>query len=171
MHDGLIDRSPIHAEVLIQRPVQVVYNFYRDFRNLPSFLGDVMSVESTGPAIYRWTVQGPLSTSAHWTVRVTEERKNELIRYETVGSTILRTVWELYFSPGPNAGQTKLREVMRLPMGELGRALLALMGKFPAEEVCANLHRLKQVIETGKVTDRSFAVAGKFGKSINDEEM
>jgi uncharacterized membrane protein len=171
MHNALIDRSSIHAEVLIQRPVQVVYDFYRDFRNLPNFLGDVMSVELTGPATYLWTVQGPLNTGAHWTVKVTEDRRNELIRYETVGPTILRTVWELYFSPGPDAGQTKIREVMRLPMGKLGRALLAVMGKFPAEEVCANLHRLKQVIETGKVTDRSFAVAGKFGNSIDDEEM
>jgi len=39
---------------------------------------------------------------------------------------------------------------------------LALIGKFPAEEVRANLHRLKQVMETGNVTDTSYAVRGKF---------
>ncbi len=35
---------------------------------------------------------------------------------------------------------------------------LALIGKFPAEEVYSNLRRLKQLIETEKVTDRSYSV-------------
>jgi hypothetical protein len=41
---------------------------------------------------------------------------------------------------------------------------LALIGKLPAEEVSANLHWLKQVMETGHVTDTSDAVAGKFAR-------
>jgi len=42
----------------------------------------------------------------------------------------------------------------------LGRAALALIGKFPAEEQSSNLHRLKEVLETGRVTDTSYSVAG-----------
>jgi hypothetical protein len=44
----------------------------------------------------------------------------------------------------------------------LGRAALALIGKFPAEEQSSNLHGLKEVLETGRVTDTSYSVAGKF---------
>jgi hypothetical protein len=62
------------------------------------------------------------------------------------------------------AGATGVREVMKVPLGRLGRAALALLGKFPAEEVAANLHRLKQVMETGSVTDTSYSVAGKFAQ-------
>jgi hypothetical protein len=51
---------------------------------------------------------------------------------------------------------------MKAPLGRMGRAALALIGKFPAEEVSANLHRLKQLMETGNVTDTSFSMAGKF---------
>jgi uncharacterized membrane protein len=156
-HENTIERS-----VIIERPVQSVYNFYRDFRNLPAFLGDVMNVEQTGPATSRWTIQGPLHIQAHWTIRVTEERTNESIRYETVSSPSLKTFWEIYFSPGPNAGQTEVREVMRAPLGRLGRATLAVIGKFPAGEVSANLNRLKQVMETGRVTDTSYSISGKF---------
>ena len=39
---------------------------------------------------------------------------------------------------------------MEIPLGRLGRVGLALIGKFPAEEVSSNLHRLKEVMETGK---------------------
>ena len=96
---------------------------------------------------------------------MTEERANELIRYETVAPPGLRTCWEIHFAPGSEAGATDVREVMKAPLGRLGRAALALIGKFPAEEVPANLRRLKEVMETGRVTDTSYAVAGKFARA------
>jgi len=98
-------------------------------------------------------------------VKVSEERTNELIRYETVTAPALRTYWEVHFAPGPGPGETQVREVMRPPLGKLGRGMLALVRKFPSEEVAANLHRLKQVLETGKVTDTSYSVRGKFSES------
>ena len=158
------DENTIEARVTIQCPVEVVFRFYRDFKNLPRFLGDVMAVEQIGPAISRWTIQGPLGIRANWTIEVTEERTNELIRYETVTSPGLRTRWEIHFGPGPESGETEVRELMKAPFGRIGRAALALIGKFPAEEVSSNLHRLKEIMETGRVTDTSYAVAGKFAR-------
>jgi uncharacterized membrane protein len=164
------DNSTIEASVTIQRPVATVFGFYRDFRNLPSFLGDVMAIEQISPATSRWTIQGPLGIRGHWTIRVTEERTNELIRYETVASPGLRTYWEISFAPGAEADETTVREVMKAPLGRLGRTALALIGKFPAEEVSSNLHRLKQVLETGRVTDTSYAVAGKFAQTLHQPD-
>ena len=74
-----------------------------------------------------------------------------MIRYETVTSPGLRTYWEIHFAQRFDAGQTELREVMKTPLGRVERAALALIGKFPSEEVSANLHRLKEVMETGRV--------------------
>ena len=153
---------PAADSVIIQRPVAEVFGFYRDLRNLPSFLGDVMAIEQVDSATYLWTIQGPLGIRGHWTTTVTEERANELIRYETAGPG---SSWEFHFAPGPQAGSTEVREVMKAPLGRIGRLALALIGKFPREEVSANLHRLKQIMETGHVTDRSYAVSGKFGRS------
>jgi hypothetical protein len=39
---------------------------------------------------------------------------------------------------------------------------MSLIGKHPAEEVSSNLHRLKQLMETGTVSDTRYAVPGKF---------
>ena len=158
------DENRIEATVTIQRPVDDVFNFYRDFKNLPGFLGDVMRVEQIDPATYRWTIQGPLGIRANWTIKVTKERTNELISYETLTLPPLKTYWEIYFSRGAQAGETKVCEVMKVPLGTLGRAALLLIGKLPAQEVASNLHRLKQLMETGRVTDRSYSVAGKFAR-------
>ena len=156
------NENTIEGQVTIKRPVEKVFEFYRNFKNLPSFLGDVMAIDETGPATSRWTIKGPLGIQAHWTIRVTEERPNELIRYETVSSSALKTYWEIYFAPGSAAGETEVRAVMKAPLGRLGRVALALIGKFPAEEQSSNLRRLKEVLETGRVTDTSYAVNGKF---------
>jgi hypothetical protein len=93
---------------------------------------------------------------------VTGERRNEFISYEAQPLPGLKTTWEIYLSPGSEAGTTQVREVMKTPLGMVGRAGLALVGKPPAGEVSANLHRLKEVLETGTVTDTRYSVATKF---------
>jgi uncharacterized membrane protein len=156
------DENTIEESAIIRRPVEEVFSFFRDFKNLPRFLGDVMAVEQIGPKAFRWTIQGPLGIRVNSTIKVTEERTNELIRYETTGVAGLKGYWEVHFARGSHHGETEIREVMKIPLGRLGRVGLALIGKFPAEEVSSNLHRLKELLETGRVTDTSHAVPGKF---------
>jgi len=153
------DDDRIDATITIQRPVEEVFAFYRDFRNLPRFLGDVVAVEPIDATRSRWTIVGPWGIRAHWTTRVTEERPNALIRYEVGG---MGSSWEIHFAPGASPESTDVREIVRMPFGKMGRSALGLIGKHPAEEVSANLRRLKQLLETGRVTDTSYAVAGKF---------
>ena len=164
------DDNTAEASVTIKRPVEDVFKFYRDFKNLPSFLGDVMTVEQIDPSTSRWTIQGPLGIRVKSTIKVTEERANELIRYETAPLPGLTTYWEIHFAPGSEAGETDVREVMRTPLGRPGLAALGLIGKFPAQEVSSNLHRVKEVMETGRVTDTSHSVAGKFAQHPNQRD-
>jgi uncharacterized membrane protein len=161
------DLNQVESSVTIQCPVSEVFNFYRNFGNLPLFLGDVMAIQQIDRDNSRWTIQGPLGIRVHWTIKVTEEATNELIRYETAGSPRWRTYWEIRFSSGSQAGETKVLEVMRAPLGRLGRAALALIGKYPAEEVHANLHRFKEIMETGSVTDTAYSVTGKFIQGVH----
>jgi hypothetical protein len=51
---------------------------------------------------------------------------------------------------------------MKAPLGRLGRAAHALIGKLRAEEVAAILRRLKEVMERGKIIDTSYYARGKF---------
>ena len=120
-----------------------------------------MAVEAIDAATSRWTIQGPFGIEAHWTTTVTDVRENELIRYEIAGAVLS---WAIYFASASAPGSTVVREVMRTPFGKLGRAALLLIGKFPAAEVAANLGRFKELMETGRVTDTSYAVPGKFDR-------
>jgi uncharacterized membrane protein len=150
-HPPTTDDSAVEATINIERPVDEVFAFYRDFTNLPRYLGDVMAVEPINRTTSRWTIQGPLGLRAHWIAVVTQERLNEVICYEITGTG---TSWTICFAAGPRVGSTHLREILRTPFGKMGRVALALLGKDPAQEVPANLGRLKQLMETGRVTDK-----------------
>ena len=100
----------VTGEVVISRPVHVVYGFYRDFTNLPRVLGDVVAVEQVTGMTYRWIVAGPLGTRLPMTVTVTDQCVNELIRYQTGGPGPLRGRWELAFAFDKGSGGTRVRE-------------------------------------------------------------
>jgi uncharacterized membrane protein len=152
----------IYESIVIEQPVEDVFAFYQDFRNLPAFLGDVVQVELTGDRTSRWTIKAPLGLELHWTVTVTDIRPNAFITYRTEPAAA-STLWEISFSPGTAPRTTVVREVMTMPGGRIAEAALAAVGKPPAKEVRANLKRLKELLETGQVTTKDYAVAGKFG--------
>jgi uncharacterized membrane protein len=161
----------VTGEVVIGRPPAEVYGFYRDFTNLPRFLGDVVAVEQLGARAYRWTVGGPLGARLPMTVTVTDDHPDRLIRYRTGGPPLLRARWELSFTGdrgADNGERTQVREQLRVPLGAIGRVLLAVIGKFPDREVAANLRRLKDLLETAGDRDlpRAPVAAAAFGELL-----
>jgi uncharacterized membrane protein len=149
----------VTAEVWIRRPVQDVYRFCRDLTNLPRYLGDVVAVEQLTDTTYRWTVAGPFGVRVPMTITVTEQRVDELIRYRSGGPPLLRGRWELAFAA--DAGGTRLRERLVVPLGGIGRVPLAAIGKFPDREVVANLARLTRLLESGADTAAAPAGSGR----------
>jgi uncharacterized membrane protein len=133
--------------VVIRRPVHEVYGFYRDFANLPRFIGDIAAVAPVADRTYRWVVAGPFGTRIPLRVRITDERVDHLIRYRSCGPPLLRGRWELSFDA--DGGDTRVTERLVVPLGALGPAALALIGKHPDREVAANLTALKRLLEAG----------------------
>lgn len=154
-------RPSIEDSIVIERPVADVFAIYSDFRNLPKFLGDVVRVEPAGSNVWRWTVQGPFGAEVHWTSVITEMEQGRRVSYETL-SAMFKTRWEVTFAEGQTRNETVVHERLFEPGGRVGALVLAMLGKPPAAEVHSNLHRLKQLIENGRVTDLSNAVPGKF---------
>jgi len=158
LHERAFGR--IEDTVVIARSVEDVFAFYQDFRNLPQFLGDVMRVEIVDTCTSRWTIRAPFGVELRQTVVITDMRPNAFIAYRTKVPVPVR--WEVRFLPGTDPCTTLLRETMTLPGGPVAASALAAFGKPPRKEVRANLERLKELLETGRVTTLDYAVAGKF---------
>jgi len=153
----------VKATIAIDHPAHEVYAFYRDMTHFPLFLGDVMAVEAVDPDRYRWTIQGPLGSEIHWIIDILEARPDTLLRYGTETTEGLRAIWTTNFEPVDRGTGVRVTQSLHMPFEPLSGVLLTLIGKSPQGEVEANLRRLKELLETGKVTTLAHAVPGKFG--------
>ncbi|RYH01198.1 MAG: hypothetical protein EON57_10455 [Alphaproteobacteria bacterium] len=69
--EGAYDATSIRA-VMINRPRQALYDYWRDFRNLPSFMENVKSVDVLDDARSSWTVAGPAGAEIELVSEITE---------------------------------------------------------------------------------------------------
>jgi uncharacterized membrane protein len=140
-------RRPAGA-VIIRRPVETVFAFYRDFRNLPRFLGDVVHVELTGDRTSCWAVRTPFGFDVHWPVFVTEIRTNAFIAYE-MQSLLAPVRWYVDFSPADGGVATTVRERMTIPGGKVAEIVFGALGKPPAREGARQPRPPEEIVGNG----------------------
>src|SRR5687768_12332858 len=66
--DVLVGRS-----VTINRSRLELYDFWRDFRNLPIFMENIESVVMIDPLRSHWKVKGPAESTVEWESIITED--------------------------------------------------------------------------------------------------
>jgi uncharacterized membrane protein len=141
----------VRESVTIARPPEVVYAFFRDFQNLPKFLSHVQSVRVQDGHSH-WSVQGPLGSSIEWDAEIVEEHPAQLLVWRSVPDADVAHQGRVELRPLGDR-DTELDIVLRYdpPVGKVGAAIAELLGVAPAQQISADLRRLKQVLETGEV--------------------
>lgn len=150
LDDGRIE---VRRAITVQRPVEELYAFWRDFRNLKHVLPDIREVELQGEHLSRWRVRGPGGKELEWTSRLTEDRPHELIAWHSIGDADLENEGRVEFRTSPDAQGTEIVVKMwyRPPMGTIGTAVATMLGQAPEQELWEALRYLKQVLETGEI--------------------
>src|SRR3569832_1411796 len=93
----LRNRRPkgIHVErsFLINRPVEEVYSFWRNFENLPKFMRHLRSVKVNNDKESTWVARSPIAGSVSWDAEIVDEQPNSCIVWRSKDGAI-----------GPNDG-------------------------------------------------------------------
>lgn len=146
----------------INRPVEEVYAFWRDFTNLPTFMRHLVSVEATGPARSRWKATAPAGRTVEWEAEIVEDRPNELISWRSVGDADVANTGTVRFVAAPADQGTEVRITMDYtpPLREFGTAVALLAGKDPRQQLQEDMLRLKNVLEVGEVVKSAGTVHG-----------
>lgn len=154
--------------VTILRPVEEVYAFWRDFENLPRFMYHLELVESLGAQRSHWVAKAPAGKSVEWDAEVTDDRPNELISWQSVGTDDdVRNSGSVRFTKAPGDRGTEVRVDLYYdpPGGKTGAVIAKLFGEEPTIQINDDLHRLKQVLETGEVV-RSHGAPEGVGRNV-----
>jgi uncharacterized membrane protein len=146
-------RVDVRRTITINRPIETVYAFWRDFTNFPRFMRHIESVEVLGDNRSRWRAAGPGGLSAEWEAETTAQREGEIIAWRSLEGSTVDNRGTVRFRRAPGARGTELRVEIeyRPPVGALGRAAAWLFGKAPEQQIGEDLHRVKQLLETGEI--------------------
>lgn len=141
----------VDERIVIARPRNEVYGFWRNLENLPRFMDHLESVSVVDEERSHWVARGPAGTRVEWDAVVHNEIPNELIAWRSLKGSEVDNAGSVHFSPTEN-GDTEVRVVLRYdpPAGRLGAAVARLFGEDPSLQVAEDLRRLKQVVEAGE---------------------
>ncbi|TWI53740.1 putative membrane protein [Pseudomonas duriflava] len=140
--------------IVINCPRADIYRFWRDFNNLPAFMGNVQRIDVLDDKRSHWVIQGPTG-SLQWDSIITEDEPNQLIGWRSVAGGDLNSMGWVSFSDAANGG-TEVETLIAYdpPGGVAGHALATLMGRNPASQVSRHLEQLKALLENaGRATE------------------
>ncbi|MET8908818.1 SRPBCC family protein [Micromonospora sp. NPDC004551] len=143
-----------HGAVTVNRTPEEAYRFWHDLENLPRFMYHLRSVRSTGPRRSRWSAKGPAGVSVEWEAEIVEERRDRLIRWRSVDGSRVPNCGTVRFTPAAGGNGTEVRVELEyaVPGRRAGTLVARAFGENPQQQICDDLRRFKQVIETGELT-------------------
>lgn len=138
--------------VTINKPVAEVYGYFRNFANLPRFMENVERIDVRDDKRSHWVVKAPGGATVEWDAVVTDEQPERFVAWTS--------------EPGadvPNSGRVEFRDagargtvvsatiLYDPPAGVIGKLVAKLAQREPAIQARRDLHRFKQLMETGEI--------------------
>jgi uncharacterized membrane protein len=155
----------IHVEraITINRSPEELYSFWHDFERLPRFMNHLKAVQSSGDKRSHWVAKGPAGTEVEWDAEITNDEPNHLIAWRSLQGADVENAGLVRFEPAPAGRGTVVKVEMdyRPPAGVLGAQIARLFGEDPGKQVHVDLHRFKQLMETGEIARTRGQPAGR----------
>jgi uncharacterized membrane protein len=141
------------AAVTIQRPIEQVYAFVRDFYNFPRFMAHLDSVEPHGDGRSRWRMRVIGGKTFEWDVELVDDRPGELVAWRSLPGGDLDNRGTIRFLPAPGGRGTEVHADIRYTARAGGPNVLfaKLLNIAPGQQAQADLRRLKQLLEAGEI--------------------
>jgi len=140
----------LEESVTINRPVNEVYSFWRNFENLPRFMVHLESVTAREDGTSHWIMKTSMGKELEWEARIIEERPNEMISWQSLEDADVDNAGSVWFIPDSGGQSTTVRVKMKYspPGGKIGAALAKMSGQDPEKELAEDLSRFKTLMET-----------------------
>jgi uncharacterized membrane protein len=144
--------------ITVNRPLEEVYRFWRNFENLPRFASHLESVRVLDERRSHWIARAGDGAPIEWDARIFEDRPSELIAWKSLdGVTISGSA---RFNRAPGGRGTEVHVEMRYEPagGVVHEAIARIFGAGIEHLLAADLRRFKQLIETGEIVKSDASV-------------
>jgi uncharacterized membrane protein len=139
--------------VVINRPAEAIYRFWRDVENLSRFMYHLKSARPTTTRRSHWVAAAAGGGSIEWDSEIIADHPGELIAWRSLEGSQVENAGTVRFEPRPGGRGTIVRVELeyRPPGGIAGAALATVFHEAPQQQLHDDLRRLKQVLETGEI--------------------
>lgn len=156
----------LERTLLINRPADELYRFWRNLENLPRIMHHLESVTMTSDRTSHWKAKGPLGTSVEWDAEIHNEREGEMIAWRSIEGSQIDTAGSIHFETAPNERGTIMHVSMKYdpPLGKVGATIASMLGEGLEHQLDSDLRDFKQLMEAGEVA-RASTASGMTGMS------
>lgn len=136
----------------INKSAAELYEFWRNFENLPIFMRHLDSVVVVDEKASHWTAKAPLGQKATWDAEVTSDIPNERIGWKSLEGADIPNSGVVEFLPTRDRGtEIKVTMTYEAPGGKLGEWIAWALGEEPSIQIAEDLRRFKSLMETGLI--------------------
>ncbi len=149
------NRVIVDADVIVNKPREEVYAYWRSLENLPIFMKHLQSVRELSELHSVWTakIPGGMGT-VEWKCEITNDVPNESIKWKSMpGSKVVNSGMVKFVDAGELGTQIRVFISYEVPAGNLGAGVANLFTPALERLIRQDIKRFKQVIETGELPD------------------
>jgi uncharacterized membrane protein len=141
-----------HA-ISIDKSPQELYDFFRNFDNLPKFMQHLESVSPRAGDRTHWVARAPFGRFVEWDAEIINDKPGELIAWRSLPGADVDNAGSVSFRRGPEGRGTEVHVALSYqpPFGRLGAVLAKLLGEEPSQQIEADMRHFKQLMETGEI--------------------
>ncbi len=158
-HAGIrVDKS-----ITVNRPVQELFSYWRNFENLPNIMEHLKSVTMLSATRSHWIAKGPLNIPIEWDAEIINEKHNELIGWRSLDGASVPNAGSVQFKPAPAGRGTIISVSLKYdpPAGAIGAAFAKLLSSEPNQQVADDLQHFKELMEAGEVATTEGQSSGR----------
>jgi uncharacterized membrane protein len=138
----------VRRTVVVDRSPAVVYAYWRNLEQLPTFMKYLESVRDLGGRRSHWIARLPTGHVVDWDAEIVEDLPGRRLTWRSVAGADVNG--RITFSPVPGGRGTEVAVEMELGTGDSVSAALAKL--FAGPEVDGDLRRFKHMIEVDEAT-------------------
>jgi uncharacterized membrane protein len=146
--------------VTINRPVDELFAYWRNFSNLATFMENVVAVSPIDDQRSHWVVKAPGGRTVEWDSAITEEQENSFIAWASEPGADVDNSGRIDFRDAGARGTVVTATLLYdPPAGVIGKLIAKMFQREPAIQARRDLRRFKQLMETGEIATSSWTRA------------
>lgn len=147
----------IKSTLVIKRPKEELYAYWRNLENLPAFMSHIQQVNEVNNKRSVWVAEVPGGLGhIQWEAEIVWEQENQLLAWRSLPDSEIENSGEVRFQDSSNGKSTIVETTIsyRPPLGKAGKLAAKLLNPAFKKVVENDLKEFKELMERGRISRR-----------------